>query len=481
MATVLFLQRDGYESFGPMYLSAALARRGHRAEVLVEVEEGRGFMAAVAAAKPDIVAFSLMSGLQDWAARTARAVKRLMNVPVIAGGPHCTFFPEFIEEEGIDAVCRGEAEDALPDFADALAAGGDGSDVPGFWVKTARGVAKNEIYPLRPDLDSLPRPDRTLYARRYPQLARSSGAQILVARGCPYSCSFCYNRVLRGLYKGKGSYIRRHGHRRVLDEIRDIAASRSAPLRYVTFVDDLFVQDSEWLEGFLELYRAEVGLPFMCGVRANLMDEALTKLLARSGCRMVSFGVESGDAAMRNETLNKKISEEQIVRTAAMLHAHGIRFSTFNMFNLPGETLEKAVATLRLNQRIRAGNHPWSGLLQPYRGTDVYDIALRMGLIPQGETGANLFTSATLRQPDTDALERFNAYFYWMVRYPWLERPLMALVKHPVPVLGPVLAKVSSLAVSLHRYACLFAPFEGWMGALGTAVRDGLRRIRSYL
>ena len=481
MATVLFLQRDGYESFGPMYLSAALAGRGHRADVLVEMEEGRGFMEAVRAAKPDIVAFSLMSGLQDWTARTARAVKRMLGVPVIAGGPHCTFFPEFIEEEGIDAICRGEAEDGLPEFVDALASGRDGSDVPGFWVKTASGVVKNELYPLRPDLDSLPRPDRGLYAGRYPQLAQGSGAQILVARGCPYSCSFCYNRLLRGLYKGKGSYIRRHGHQRILDEIRDIAAARCTPLRYVSFVDDLFVQDREWLEGFLARYAREVGLPFMCGVRANLMDEPMAALLARSGCRMVSFGVESGDAAMRNETLNKKISEEQIVRTAEMLHAHGIRFSTFNMFNLPGETLGKAVATLRLNQRIRRGNHPWSGLLQPYRGTGVYDTALRMGLIPQGETGANLFTSATVRQPDTAALERFNAYFYWMVRYPWLEPLLMPLVRRELPVVGPLLAKASSLAVSLHRYVCLFAPFEGWRGAFATAVRDGLRRIKSYL
>lgn len=475
MARVLFLQRDGYESFGVMYLSSALKERGHQAEVLIEGEEGPAFLNKAMALKPDVVAFSVMSGLQDWAAATALAVKARLGAPVIAGGPHCTFFPEFVHEPGLDALCRGEAEDALPDFLDELDAGRDGSRVPGFWVKTASGLIQNDLYPLRPELDSLPRPDRTLYAARYPELTTGAGAELLVARGCPYSCSFCYNQLLRGLYKGKGPYIRRHGFERILSELRELRRLRGN-LAYVTFVDDLFIQDRHWLEGFLERYRQEVGLPFMCGLRANLVDEALVDLLADAGCKMVSFGLESGDEELRNATLNKNISQEQIVRTAELLTARGIRFSTFNMFNLPGETLEKARKTLALNQRIGKGNYPWSGLLQPYRGTKVYDTADRMGLIPQGETGANLFHSPTIHQADTEALARFNAYFYWMVRAPWTEPLFMALVRRDIPAL-PTL---SALLVSFHRYVSLFWPFEGWL-AIPVALKAGLKRIKSYL
>lgn len=476
MARVLFLQRDGYESFGVMYLSAALKERGHRADVLIQSEGGKGFFREIGAARPDVVAFSVMSGLQDWAASTALRVKSLVDAPIVAGGPHCTFFPEFVREPGLDALCRGEAEEAFPDFVDALAAGLDGSNVPGFWVKQGQSLVQNDLYPLRADLDSLPQPDRELYARRYPKLTRSAGAEILAARGCPFNCSFCYNKLLRALYKGKGPYIRRHSPARLLEEIAALTAARRGRLRYLSFVDDLFVQDRKWVEEFLAQYRTKVRLPFMCGLRANLVDEELVALLAGSGCRMASFGVESGDPALRNETLGKNISDSQIETTARLLTRYGIRFSAFNMFNLPGETVALARKTLRLNQRLGSMNYPWSGLLQPYRGTGVYDHARNLGLIGQGETGAHRFDSATIRQKDTAALTRFNAYFYWMSRYPWLERPLTELTERSFPGLE----KLSSLATSFHRFVCLQWPFEGWRAIL-VAAAAGLKRIRSYL
>lgn len=475
MAKVLFLQRDGYECFGAMYLSASLKSRGHTTDVLIQSEEGRDFLTQVAQAQPDLVAFSVMSGLHEWTASTAQTVKERITVPVVAGGPHCTFFPEFVEEPGLDAICRGEAEDAFPDFVDALAAGGDGSDVPGFWVKTGAGLVKNDLYPLRDNLDNLPKPDRNLYSTRYPQLSLASGGEILAARGCPFNCTFCYNKLLRTLYKGKGPYIRRHSHVRLLEEIEELRQARKGRLHYLAFVDDLFIQDRLWLEQFLVLYRKKVGLPFMCSLRANLVDEALVDMLAQAGCRMVSFGVESGDATLRNDTLGKKISDAQIETTARLLERCNIRFSTFNMFNLPGENLAMAIKTLRLNQRLGPNNYPWSGLLQPYRGTEVFDQAMCMGLINQGETGAHQFHSPTIRQPDTEALSRFNAYFYWMSRYPRSEKLLMRIMSMRIPALD----SISSLLASFHRYVCLFRPLEGWR-VVFMAMKAGLKRIKSY-
>jgi radical SAM superfamily enzyme YgiQ (UPF0313 family) len=476
MAKLLFLQRDGYEAFGPMYLSSALKARGHEADVIVASEEGRGFWDAVAAASPDVAAFSVMSGLNEWAARTAFEAKKRLGVPVIAGGTHCTFFPEFLDEPGIDAICRGEAEDALPDFLDALAAGRDGSDVPGFLVKGAPNPENTGLYPLRSDLDEIAPPDRSLYARRYPSLASGRGAEAMAARGCPYTCSFCYNKLIRELYKGKGTYVRRHSPARLLAEIEELKRSRRESLSYLSFVDDLFIQDRAWLEEFLAGYRQRIALPFMCSVRANLADQALVDLLARSGCKMVSFGLESGDEELRNQVLNKRVSQEQIERTARLLTARGILFSTFNMFNLPGESLEKAKATLSLNQRLGPLNHPWSGLLQPYRGTGVYDLALNMGLIAQSESGANRFDSPTIRQKDTDALAAFNAYFYWMARHPWLTPLLTRLCQKRIPALE----RLALLGASFARSIGLNRPFEGWRAPL-TTLKAGLRRLKSYL
>ena len=56
--------------------------------------------------------------------RIHRAVKRERPaVWSVFGGPHPTFFPEIIEEEGVDAVCIGEGEYPMLEMVRARAAG----------------------------------------------------------------------------------------------------------------------------------------------------------------------------------------------------------------------------------------------------------------------------------------------------------------------------------------------------------------------
>lgn len=475
MVKVLFLQRDSYETFGVMYLSAAITQEGHKAEVLIESEEGRSFFDKISRIKPDIVAFSIMTGIHKWAADTARQIKERFGYHIIAGGPHCTFFPEFIENEGIDAVCRGEGEDAFLDYLFAFERKDALMNIAGWWVKTNKSVIKNDLYPLRSDLDMLPYPDREIYRKRYASLNSNSCCEVLVARGCPYSCSFCYNQILKNLYVGKGNYVRRHSVARVIAEIKDFRQKYGNGVKWVSFVDDLFIMDRQWLDDFLSRYKNEIALPFGCGLRANLIDEELVEILAGAGCKVASFGIESGDSELRNTILNKNISDEQIIIAGQLLNKYGIRFSTFNMFNLPGENLEKAKKTIALNLKIRSKNYPWSGLLQPYRGTRIFDLADKLGMVAQGETGAGLFNKVSLRQKDTVKLENLNAYFYWIIRYPWIRNVLMFFVNHPVRSLS----RISLLLVSLHRYSSLMYPFDGNM-AFFIAIKNGLKRIKAY-
>ena len=43
------------------------------------------------------------------------------------------------------------------------------------------------------------------------------------------------------------------------------------PLEFVVFLDDTFVLSQEWLREFTEKYPREIGLPFFCNTRANLV------------------------------------------------------------------------------------------------------------------------------------------------------------------------------------------------------------------
>jgi len=45
-----------------------------------------------------------------------RALKSRYDFHSVFGGPHPTFFPEIIDEESVDAVCLGEADETFPDY-----------------------------------------------------------------------------------------------------------------------------------------------------------------------------------------------------------------------------------------------------------------------------------------------------------------------------------------------------------------------------
>ena len=85
---------------------------GHECELSIG-QTLNDFHAIIERFKPDMVAFSIMSGSHGWARDMARQVKTYFNIPNIFGGAHPTFFPEFINEEGVDYMIRGEGEEAM--------------------------------------------------------------------------------------------------------------------------------------------------------------------------------------------------------------------------------------------------------------------------------------------------------------------------------------------------------------------------------
>src|SRR5207249_8482163 len=71
----------------------------------------------IAATHPDVVAFSSYTITHRWSVEVARALKRIMAIPIVFGGPHVSGAPaQSIREPAIDAVVEGEGEGALIDL-----------------------------------------------------------------------------------------------------------------------------------------------------------------------------------------------------------------------------------------------------------------------------------------------------------------------------------------------------------------------------
>ncbi len=378
---ILFIYKDVNLSgpSGILSLSAVLRAAGH--ETGLALAERRGFLARVRDFDPDVLAYSVTTGFHRFyldinrqlRADLGRNGKRVLS---LFGGPHATFFPEMIEAEGVDIVCRGEGEDVIVDLANALGRGDDYSRIENLWVKNGAGIIRNDMRPLIENLDRLPFPDRDLLFCQ-DRFTRDSPMKIFFPnRGCPYLCTYCFNHKYNELYRGKGNIIRYRSVGNLLAEIGDVRSKW--PLKFIFFLSDNFILDREWVSEFAERYRREINLPFSCNVRANLVDEKVASDLKKAGCLSVIFGVESGDEHLRNDILKRQISDEIIIRAGSLLRSRGIHLYTQNILALPGETFQQALLTLNLNQQLRP-SYAWASIFQPYPSNELTGYAIQSG------------------------------------------------------------------------------------------------------
>lgn len=431
MAKLLFLQNIEYEFLGPMYIAAHAAAGGHRVRMAMG-NDADSFDRVIREFSPDLLGFSTMTGSHCWARDVASKLKERHGVPNIFGGAHPTFFPEFIHEPDVDMLVRGEGEEAVREILDRIDTGSDFSNVPNLIVKLKDGsLRENPVRKLRSDLDDYPFPDRNLYDALEGHIDRRVRT-VITSRGCPFHCTFCFEDSLRELYKGKGKFVRMRSISKVIEELKVLCSTTNVETVY--FADDVFGVNRRWLYQFLEVYRREVGLPFICLARADLVaaDTAYAQRLADGGCRAVFFGIESGNEEIRNRVLNKRLSNDQIILAAECLHAAGIPFRTYNIVGLPDETLEDAFATLRLNIAVRA-DYPWCSVFMPFPGTALTEYAFERGYLDHAfefdSLSKSFFSDSKLRMPDIDRIANLQKFFQTAVLWPWTLPLICRLIK----------------------------------------------------
>lgn len=342
---------EAYESLGIEYLSSILKAKGHKVSLVYDPKlfndaflnipliqkkffPPHRLIESVLATEPDMVAFSVMSENYLWSHDTAEKIKRIKNIPVIFGGIHPTSSPEdVIKEEAVDLICVGEGEAALLELADRFDRSGciDAAGIANIFFKQNGSIVRNPVGYMVEDLDSIPFPDKRLFINAAPHMAKRY--YIMTSRGCPFSCSFCYNSTL----KSKKRYLRRRSVENVLGELRR-ALDDGIRYSYVMFGDDTFTQDKKYLTAFLEAYQREINRPFVCAVHPRTIDSETLKLLKDSGCTDIEIGVQTINPEIRRNTLKRPESNEEIFRAMELIKRHKIRLIIDHIGGIPGET-----------------------------------------------------------------------------------------------------------------------------------------------
>lgn len=328
----------GTENDGVRYLSANLKREGFRvstvffrewrnnANELPSEKEIQLLIDLLKEIKPDIAGLSFISSFLCIAADLTRRIQKETGIPVLWGGIHATTAPEECLEYA-DFVCLGEGEGPLLDLVTDLSRGGTGENIENIWLKKDGEILRTESRMLIQNLDTLPIPDYS-HEDKYlidggrltkgePLLAGAE-YRIYASRGCPYACSYCYNSILRRIYKGKGKYYRFRSPEHVIEELE--TAKKTFPhIRRIKVDDDTaFAFGKEWVETFCRLYKEKINIPFECLIHPHLLKEDILRMLKDAGLIKVQIGIESASESEMNEIFKRAPGNKQILEFAEL-------------------------------------------------------------------------------------------------------------------------------------------------------------------
>lgn len=307
--------------------------------------------------------------LLDQARDVVRLCRQFSAAPIVLGGAGYSIFPQSaLEYLGADMGVQGEGEAAFPMLLERMEQKRDLAGVPGLHLP-GRGI-QGPLSFIR-DLDRLPDPEPALFAAG----DGSQGAMWLpyqTRRGCPLDCSYCSTASI------EGRITRKRSPEAV---VANLAGWAKSGFSRVYFVDNTFNRPASYA---IELCRriAEAGLKldWRCIFYPGEASRELVEAMAKTGCREVSLGFESGCDAIL-QALNKHFGVGEIREAGRLLAEFGIRRMGFLLLGGPGETRASVEESLAFADSLNLDAWKLTIGIRIYPNTGLARRAVEEGLI----------------------------------------------------------------------------------------------------
>jgi anaerobic magnesium-protoporphyrin IX monomethyl ester cyclase len=317
-------QPDAQAPLGLLYLAAVLEKEGIDVQVK-NYSSCQTYQAVMDLPEADIYGITATSLELPQANRFACLIKEKFPISkIILGGPGA-YSKEFVDWTFVDSICIGDGESTILSMYKDI---------------EKEKLVREYFNSCATDINNIPFPARHLLEGKqggnifaFNEMYRPGDTTIVISsRGCPFNCSFCGSPFFT---KQRGG-VQFRSIKNIVEEIKQIKSEFG--IEQIRFSDDLFTANKKrCLELCSELRK--LNIVYRVSIRTKPFDLEIANALYDSGCREVSFGVESFDEDVL-ALLNKGTTALDNASALELCSRVGLRTRILFMIRTPGQTRE---------------------------------------------------------------------------------------------------------------------------------------------
>ena len=412
------------------YLKSGGYQDYHFIDGLVDKLDDDQMREAIRAAQPDIIATTAMTPMIYAAQRVLQIAKEEHpNAITVLGGIHGTFMYEQVlgEAPWIDVIVRGEGEAVTLNLVRCIDEGrwpNERESVRDIAFLGESGkVIATEAEPSIKDVDSIWPDWGILEWKKYIYIPLGVPvATPNMARGCPFTCSFCSQWKFWRDYRVRNP-------KRMVDEIEELVKVHGVGF-FILADEEPQINKKMFIEFCQELIDRDLGIHWGINTRVTdvMRDEDLLPFYRKAGLVHISLGTEAA-AQLNLDRFVKETTIEQNKRAIQLLQKNGIVTEAQFIVGLENETRETLEETYQMVMDWGADMANWS-MYTPWPFSDMFaEMGDKVEVFDYSKYN---FVSPIMKPDNIDRAELLDGVManyrrFYMRRmffqYPWVRDP----------------------------------------------------------
>lgn len=263
------------------------------------------------------------------------ALEKNPKAITVAGGPQASSVPDIVAHD-FDYVITGEGEFELLELIRKIDA--------------EINTKKNRVIhasPINPDTIAFPDYSLVNIADYCRIINGQKAIAVLTSRGCGYNCAYCNSSIFGGSTKYRPlnlNSLNRHLSRLISEY----------GINSFKFVDDNFLGPNH-LRRAVDIYEniKNLDISYRCYLRVDQSNYETITLLKKSGCKHITFGIESGDNIVL-KSMRRGYTSDQIISGVNIAYDLGLTVRICIMVGFPPfESDNTILNTISLISRLR--------------------------------------------------------------------------------------------------------------------------------